>query len=314
MRCPSLWPDPNSPVLSKIDFGAPLSELFKWLDVRDTLLGQNYKEQGIEKALRLARDCKHPDAVWLTSIFEGTNVSTIDEASNVFLLHENDARALSLSWQLKDRREGDLSLLRRAAEMGCAFACATLCGELFYDMEEEAFLLAKRAAVQHERDGFNVLGWSYRNGRARDVNLAKENYLIASELGHIMAANNYALMLRLTDSDRWLWLSRAAVHGQPYYFIGSFAEQVHQFNSSGSGSSYALFCIGWALKGRINLEKKELFGRGHPFFDFVVGPANQAVSFYESQVKAAHLAVFTWTHIGIRNRIVKDLRVLIGKM
>ena len=57
----SPWPDPNSPVLSKIDFGLPLVELLKWLDVRDTLLGQNKKKQDITAALALALDCKHPD-------------------------------------------------------------------------------------------------------------------------------------------------------------------------------------------------------------------------------------------------------------
>ena len=52
----SPWPDLNSYVLSKIDFGVPLVELFKWLDIRDTLLGDNYKTQDITAALALARD------------------------------------------------------------------------------------------------------------------------------------------------------------------------------------------------------------------------------------------------------------------
>ena len=82
----SPWPDPNSPVLSKIDFGVPLVELFKWLDVRYTLLGDNFKEQDITAALALARDCQHSDAVWLTSIFEGKNVSTKENVRKVFLL------------------------------------------------------------------------------------------------------------------------------------------------------------------------------------------------------------------------------------
>ena len=76
----SPWPDPNSHVLSKIDFGVPLVELFKWLDVRDTLVGENFREQDITAALALARDCKHPDAVWLTSIFEGKDVWTKENA------------------------------------------------------------------------------------------------------------------------------------------------------------------------------------------------------------------------------------------
>ena len=78
------WPDQKSPVLLKIDFGVPLVELFKWIDVRDTLLGANERKQDITAALTLALDCKHPDAVWLTSIFEGKNVST-EEARKIFL-------------------------------------------------------------------------------------------------------------------------------------------------------------------------------------------------------------------------------------
>ena len=81
----SPWPDPNSPFLSKINFGVPLVELFKWLDVRDTLLGANYKKQDIIAALALARDCKHPDAVWLTSVFDGKDVSTKEDVREVFL-------------------------------------------------------------------------------------------------------------------------------------------------------------------------------------------------------------------------------------
>ncbi len=76
----SSWPDRNSPFLSKIDFGVPLAELLKWLDVRDTFLGRNERKQDIAKALALARECKHPDAVWLTSIFEGKKTAAREQA------------------------------------------------------------------------------------------------------------------------------------------------------------------------------------------------------------------------------------------
>ncbi len=60
-------PDPNSSVLSKMDFGIALVELLMWLVVLDTLLCQNERKQDITvtAAVALARDCKHPDAVWL---------------------------------------------------------------------------------------------------------------------------------------------------------------------------------------------------------------------------------------------------------
>ncbi len=89
----SPWPDLNSPVFSKIDFGVPLVELCKWFDIRDALC-DNLKQHDIAEALSLARDCKHPDAVWFTSIFERKDVLTKERAREVFLSFENDARAL----------------------------------------------------------------------------------------------------------------------------------------------------------------------------------------------------------------------------
>ncbi len=182
----SPWPDPNSPVLSKIDFGVPLVELFKWLDVRDTLLGQNCKEQDIAAALALARDCKHPDAVWLTSVFDGKDVSTKEDARKAFLSCKKcDSRALCFAWFMTENRHVDLSLLDRAAEMGSAFACSSLCVRVWNTNKEDAFRLAQRSTQQNERDGFQRLGYFYGQGICEEKNLGKESYLIAAELGDV---------------------------------------------------------------------------------------------------------------------------------
>ena len=310
----SPWPNPNSPVLSKIDFDVPLVELFKWLDVRDTLLGQNKKEKDTTTALALARDCKHPDAVWLTSIFEGKDVSTKEEARKVLLSHQTDARALCFAWWLADDREGDWPLLRRAAEMGNAFACSTLFGLGWGQNEEEAFRLAQLAASQHELDGFRELGDCFRHGIGckNDLNLAKENLLIAAELGHVCAADDYGNLLVESDPACWLWLGRAALRGRPRSFLYSFSTQVEQF-FSGSGNATIVFLIGRALKENIDLEKKKIFGK-KLYFDSQIGPANQAFSFYSSQIKSARLAVDTWTLLATRLHMIKDMRIFIGRM
>ncbi len=311
----SPWPDPNSPVLSKIDFGVPLVELFKWLDVRDILLDRNLKTQDITAALALARDCKHPDAVWLTSIFEGKDVSTKEDARNVFLSFENDARALCFAWFLSDGRWNDLSPLRRAAEMGNSFASSLVCGEEFRrENKEEAFRLARFTAAQHERDGFFWLGHCFREGKGceKDLNLAKENYLIAAELGHVIAAFSYGHLLDESDPARWIWWERTAVRGVPYLFLQCFPKQVDQF-FFGSGNALIVFLIGRTLKGNIDMEKKEIFGSTY-IFDSYIGPANQAVSFYDSQIKCARLAVDTWTMLATRMHLIKDMRIYIGKM
>ncbi len=319
----SPWPDPDSPVLSKIDFGVPLVELFKWLDVRDTFLGQNERKQNITKALELARDCKHPDAEWLISIFEGKEVSTKEGAREVFLLHENDARALCFSGWLSNNRRIDFSdVIRRAAEMGNAFARSSFSMVALRDLgddnivlKELAFRFAQLAAAQHERDGFRVLGCflDVGTGCGKDLNLARENLLIAAELGHIYAAERYGDLLDESDPARWIWLGRAALRGQPNSFLDSFANQVKRF-FSGSGAAPIMFLIGRVLEGNIDMEKKEIFGSSLWNFDSVIGPANQAVSFYFSQIKSARLGVDTWTVIGTRNGIVKDVRKLIGKI
>ncbi len=175
----SPWPDPSSRVLSKIDFGVPLVELFKWLGVRDTLLGSNFKKQDITAALALARDCKHPDAVWLTSVFEGKDVSTKEDARKVFLSFENDARALCYAWYLTSNRGNDFTLIRRAAAMGNAFALSTLSERVLNQYKEDAFCLAQFAAAQHERDGFLWLGHCFRHGIGcgKDFNFGKAKHL-----------------------------------------------------------------------------------------------------------------------------------------
>ena len=308
------WPDPNSPVLSKIDFGVPLPELFKWLNVRDTLLGRNERKQDMKNALTLARDCKHPDAMWLTSIFEGKNVSTKEEGRKVFLSLETDARALCFAWCLNDDLEDDLTFLRRASEMRSAFACSTLCEQFLRDEKDDALRFAELAATQHERDGFFVLGVCFRNrvGCEVDLDVARENFLIGAELGHIRAANIFGDLLDEFDPGRCMWLSRSALHGLSISFLDFFSNQVERF-CSGSGNSTVMFFIGRALKGNIDIENEQIFGH---WFDFVfrIEPANLAISFFESQIKSARLAIDTWTLVSTRLHLIKDMRILIGKM
>ncbi len=310
----SPWPDPNSPILSKIDFGVPLVELFKWLEVRDTLLGDNYKKQDITAALALARDCKHPDAVWLTSVFDGKDVSTKEDARKVFLLYQTDARALCFAWYMMNDRRNDLTLLRRSSEMGNAFACSTLIVEVWWGNKEEAFRFAQIAAAERDRDGICWLGRCFLDGIGceKDLSLAKENCLIAAELGHIMAAEDYGNLWGDSDPVCWLWLGRAALRGETFSFLGSFSKQVEQF-FSGSGNATIVFLIGRALKGNIDAEKEKIFGSDYNFISGI-GPANQAVSFYDSQTKSARLAVDTWTLVATRLHLIKDMRIYIGKM
>ncbi len=312
------WPDQNSPVLSKINFGVPLPELFKWLEVRDTLLGHNFKTQDITKAVALAQDCKHPDAVWLSSVCK--DVSSIDQAREVFLSHQDDARALCFAWWLTDKhdREADWSLIRRSSQMGFPLACCALCERVWDDDGNERVRLAQFAAEQQERDGIFLFACCLQMRvclNLNDLKRARDNHLIAAELGYVFAARNLSVLMDGESEDlaRWIWSGRAASHGWTMTFIPNFPTPVLEF-ASGSGNASVVFVIGRVLKGKVDKKNREILGQYLLTFDSYSGPATKAVSFYEWQIESARLAVDAWVLVGKRLGIIKDIRRLIGQL
>ena len=108
---------------------------------------------------------------------------------------------------MSDDHARDISLLRRASEMGNAFACSTFSGEVWSENKEEGFRLAQLAAVQHERDGFDWLSFFFHEGLGceRDLNSENGNLLIAAELELVRAADCYGRLVGEHDPDCWLW-------------------------------------------------------------------------------------------------------------
>jgi hypothetical protein len=95
-------------------------------------------------------------------------------------------------------------------------------------------------------------------------------------------------------------------------FCLNFAKQVELFNS-GSGSAAVMFAIGRALQGHVNEEARTIFNSDYKF-DSLIGPAKQAIAFYEAQIKATKDAMRAWTQVGIKLKVVKDVRKLIAKL
>jgi hypothetical protein len=78
------------------------------------------------------------------------------------------------------------------------------------------------------------------------------------------------------------------------------SEQIDNFNN-GPGHSKVVFAIGRALKRHIDNEERTIFGQGYPNFEARMGPANQALDFYEFQLQSYRKAVDSWTVVGLRN-------------
>jgi TPR repeat protein len=284
-----------------------LSLELDWLKARDTLLGENYEKQDVKRALELASASQHPKCQWLASLFAEKTVTTAEGARDVFLSEEKKSPAslcfaALLVW--------DDALLLQSADLGYPFAQTKMARMI----EEERLRFAKSAASQRERDGFFWLGHCYEFcfGCDKDLGKARECHLIAAQLGCVWSMSELGRLFDESDPQRWFWCGRAAVIGLADSFLDSFSGVVDKFNS-GSGNGDVVFQIGKALNGHVSAERRELFSYGY-MFDDLIGPASSAISFHKSQLAACRRAVDMWSHVGIRCGVVKDIRVLIGKL
>jgi hypothetical protein len=290
--------------------GIPLATLLEWYKIRDTFFGENLVFQNIPLALELASACQHPDARWLTEACAGKDANSADDAENIFLsLDRNDARVLCFTWLLGDQE--DTAILRLSAELGFAFAQAFLAK---HSNGRDRFKFAQLAAAQGERLGFLTLARCFQSGEFcnKDLKKARENFLLASELGDVSSMIWLGTLLEDYDVQRWRWWGRAAALGARLSFLQNFAAQVELFNS-GAGSDIILYAIGRALHGHVDEVEGKIFNDDYNF-DSLIDAALQADEFYDTQIKACRKAIDCWTMVAKRFGVVKDIRRLIANM
>jgi hypothetical protein len=287
--------------------GSSLTSQHGWYKVRDTFFGQNFVTQNIPLALQLAASCNHPHAQWLTQVCAGRDVNTKQDAERIFLeLGRTDARALCFA-RLCGVHDG-LSASHQSAELDLAIAEVWMTGKLSVSSK---FKLAQMAAFQGERDGFYLLGLCYYNGVGceKNMDVAKKNFLLASELGHVHSMDLLGELIADFDPQRWRWWGQAAAHGLRGSFMSKFSKQVKLF-VSGFGSAAVLFAIGRALHGHLNEAEKTIFDLESSFDSRSLG--KKAITFYELQLKACQEAVIAWTLVGVRLEVCSDLRRLVA--
>jgi hypothetical protein len=292
----------------------PLAILQEWYKIRDTFFGQNEVSRNVPLALELAASCQHPDARWLVEACAGKDVTTKEDAKRVFsALGQQDARALCFAWLCG--HTVDEAPLRRSGELGFAWAQALISMMADGFDARESLLFAQLAAAQGERDGLYELGRCFREGTGceQDLDKAKENYLLASKLGHVAAMRFLGDCFHESNPQRWRWWGQAAaLRSESSEFLYKFVKQVHRLNA-GSGNAVVVFAIGRALHGHVHEEERIIFTEGSKF-DIRIGPAKHAIAFFAAQLKACRKAVDCWTLVGLRFGVVKDIRKLIAKL
>jgi hypothetical protein len=288
-----------------------VQQLLAWYNIRDMFFGENEVERDVKRALELAAVCDHPDAIWLTKLLAGHDVCTLDQARPFFLkCGQNDGKALGFAAFCCDglniNESEEAALLRRGAEIGDAYSQGLMA------LSEEKFGWAQKAASQGERDGFYSVGWCFSVGEGceRNLQLAKEHYLIAAELGDVSAMREYSRLLDYLDLQRYVWLGRAFARVPlSKAVLLEFVSVLNENNLGAFGGARRgmfLYVIGRALKKHIDAESVEGI--------HIEGKAIEAVQFFQFQLQCARKAVDSWTVVGLRNKVVKDIRKLIGKM
>jgi hypothetical protein len=284
-----------------------LAVQLEWYKIRDSLFGRNLENQNIALALRLAATCQHPDARWLAQVCAGKDLKVKPHVRELFAA-QNDPRGACFAWMFGEF--GGLSELRRAAELGFAFAQSELSN---VTKNGERFKWAQLAAAQGERDGYYKLACCFQDGKGCEVDLekCKENLLRASQLHHMFGM--ISLGECCSSVERWHWWGRAATLGWASSFLLSFSEPVRLLQAGELEHGAVVFVCGRALKNHIDCKQQTIFGSGWNFQERV-DLALYAEAFYQLQLMSTRNAVNVWTLVGIRLKVVKDIRIMIAKM
>ena len=144
----------------------------------------------------------------------------------------------------------------------------------------------------------------------RNMNELIKKLLRATDQGSIFAMIALGYYYNDNDSKRWYWLGRVANLEDPDYFTIRLSRSSLIFFDDISHSSF--FTIGSIVKGKLKLiGNRSVFDmnlNSMHVFKFV----ERSVIYYEDQLVKCRKAVDAWTLVGIRLRVVKDIRKLIG--
>jgi hypothetical protein len=288
----------------------------KWWDALDTCIGRKgairANDRDTNKGLQLARECRHPDAQWLASLFPvGTVVSEASFRQTMLDLPE-DPRAMHLAGGVAGAAGRELLL--RAANLGYAPAQARL-ADLDCNDEASSFLWAQRAAEQGDRCGLYRLGQCYYHGLgcAKDQPKAIGLYEQAAHLGSGEAQFLFGkLAFHTLRWERYYWQARAASRGvQELAFLDLIDFFLPSFER---GDNVRILHAGAPLIRRnFDVTNGTVFGRR--LARNGLERAERIVELYETTVlRPALEAIDCWSAVGRRCGVVKDIRVKIAKM
>lgn len=131
--------------------------------------------------------------------------------------------------------------------------------------------------------------------------------------GSFCVKNALAVLYEDDDFQRSFWLVNAAKKGDPKPLLAYLPDQIASLKGGCDNLRRSMFLTGSLLDGQIDVERRTILGSVYGFDQCYVA-AEEAVRFFRKQCQAAREAIDAWTLVGIRLKVMKDIRVLIGRM
>jgi TPR repeat protein len=281
--------------------GVALDEQIKWWDTLEVLNGA-VRTPDADKGVQMARECLHPDAQWLASLFTPGVQVTKQRMADVMAQQGDDPRALFVRWGFFQSRD----LLERSAELGYAPAQADM-SSLF--LGENEYMWAARPEAQGDRYGTIRLASCYDRGIGckQDPAKAVELFKRAAEWGDRQAQFAYgSLAFRMRDWQRFHWYGISASRGVRTAVVGLLGALGLRYDSRIIHTIAPIFAANYnAATGRV-------FGASASAAE--VADIERLLGQHNAMLERAREAIDCWSVASRRLGVAKDVRVLIAKM
>jgi hypothetical protein len=287
---------------------ADKAELIKWWDALDELTG-DWAIADATRALQLARECRHPDAQWFSSLFP-PGAGTMEGVKMAMVEQGDDPRALYIAWKLCN--SGSLSSLQRAAHMGYAPAQALMC-ERESD-ETVAFQWAMKACSQGDRSGmFEVArrllcGQGCEQDKDKWLELCRE----AALLGHPLAQLQYTRWA--FDPCDWEWFFWRGLAASRGLRVRMFCDEVVDHCASFEKGKHLRILHTAAPVIRAHLDVANCAMLGTVFSGDDMKELVRVLELHSQLIGRVRAAMLCWSMVGRRYGVVKDVRLMVAKM
>jgi hypothetical protein len=294
--------------------------LVGWYKARDAFLGNNCTHRDYRKGLELAAAFKNqiPEAAWLCDLASGWDHDITPRTVYEALCVASDDRVFGatanayldcLGYGRKRNRPGEHHPLSREY--------------LHPDHSEDNLArLVEYVTKWADCEAMLKLGDLYMDGSivAKDVEAAKKLYGRAANLGYVKAWSRCGYWCCNGDTCLQLyWLGKAAQRGRGLMtYLDAINRYVGQFFAGKLGTSECILQIGAMYRRE---DGSSIFGGNTAYSEREGDDAHDDTTtrksvkrFCRRVHRDARNAVNTWLVIGRRNRVVKDIRRVIGKL